>query len=152
MKTCINKIIRSTLCASKYSNYPTVLLFICITKYNTHFIFSWYLSFISQMHIALHVRNSLSKTWKSSWKMKNLTSFLKAPRSMKLAVASVLTVLLILQHQVLQPSHLQASALVQFYPLVKLWLISTVAPLKRNYPLKLSGFILWFTSTEVCLY
>lgn len=152
MKTCINKRITSILCASKCSNYPNVLLFICITKYNNNFIFSWYLSFISQMHIALHVRNSLSKILKSSRKMKNPTSFLKAPWSMKLAVASVLTVLLILQHQVLQPPHMQTSALVQFYPIAKLWLISMVTPLKHNYSLKFTGFILRFTSTEVCLY
>lgn len=131
IKTCINKIIRSILCASKYSNYPTVLLFICITIDNASFIFSWYLYFISQMHTTLQVRNSLNKTLKSSWKMKNPTSFLKAPWSMKLAVASVL---LILQDQVLQSPHMQASALVQFYQIVKLWLISMVAPLKHNYP------------------
>lgn len=149
-KTCINKIIRSILCTLNDSNYPTVLLFISITKYNTIFIFSWYLYFISQMQITLLVRNSLNRTLKSSWKMKNSTSFLKAPWPMKLAVASVLTVLLILQHEVLQPPHMQASALVQFCQIVKLWLISMVAPLKHNNPLKLNGFRLWFTNTEVC--
>lgn len=124
MKTHINKIIRSVLCASKYSSFPTVLLFSCITKYNTNFIISWYLYFISQMQITSHVRNSPNKTLKLSWKMKNPTFFLKAPWSMKLAVACVLTPLLILQHQVLQPPHMQASALVQLCQIVKLWLIS----------------------------